>query len=119
MISYIEEYKNAIDRGEIIVGWKIKKVLEIVLGYMSDPTIIYDPRHAHKRMKWQEQYSLQGKKPFYKKPISFMLWQRFIWETVYGFYDKETGLRLINEMFLEVARKNGKSTLVASMVQKG
>lgn len=114
MISYIEEYKNAIDRGEIIVGWKIKKVLEIVLGYMSDPTIIYDPRHAHKRMKWQEQYSLQGKKPFYKKPIEFMLWQRFIWETVYGFYDKATGLRLINEMFLEVARKNGKSTLVAS-----
>ena len=110
MISYIEQYKNAIDRGEILVGWKIKKVLQIVLDYMDDPSIIFDPTHAHERMEWQEQYSLQGKKPFYKKPISFMLWQRFIWEVVYGFYDKETGLRLINEMFLEVARKNGKST---------
>lgn len=114
MISYIEQYKNAIDRGEILVGWKIKKVLQIVLDYMDDPSIIFDPTHAHERMEWQEQYSLQGKKPFYKKPISFMLWQRFIWEVVYGFYDKETGLRLINEMFLEVARKNGKSTFVAS-----
>lgn len=114
MISYIEQYKNAIDRGEILVGWKIKKVLEIALGYMDDPTVIFDPTHAHERMKWQELYSLQGKKPFYKKPISFMLWQRFIWEVVYGFYDKETKLRLINEMFLEVARKNGKSTFVAS-----
>ena len=114
MISYIEEYKSAIDRGEILVGWKIKKVLEIALGYMDDPTVIFDPTHAHERMKWQELYSLQGKKPFYKKPISFMLWQRFIWEVVYGFYDKETKLRLINEMFLEVARKNGKSTFVAS-----
>lgn len=114
MISYIEEYANAIERGEILVGWKIKKVLQIVLGYMDDPALLFDPTHAHKRMQWQERYSLQGKKPFYKKPISFMLWQRFIWETVYGFYDRETKLRLINEMFLEVARKNGKSTFVAS-----
>lgn len=114
MISYIEEYANAIDRGEILVGWKIKKVLQIVLGYMDDPALIFDPTHAHKRMDWQERYSLQGKKPFYKTPISFMLWQRFIWETVYGFYDRGTKLRLINEMFLEVARKNGKSTFVAS-----
>ncbi len=114
MISYIEEYANAIERGEILVGWKIKKALQIALGYMDDPALIFDPTHAHKRMEWQERYSLQGKKPFYKKPISFMLWQRFIWEVVYGFYDRETKLRLINEMFLEVARKNGKSTLVAS-----
>lgn len=114
MISYIEEYANAIERGEILVGWKIKKVLQIALGYMDDPALVFDPTHAHKRMDWQERYSLQGKKPFYKTPISFMLWQRFIWETVYGFYDRETKLRLINEMFLEVARKNGKSTFVAS-----
>ena len=112
--SYIEQYHNAIERGEIIVGWKIKKVLQIVLDYIDDQSIIFDPTHARKRMEWQERYSLQGKKPFYKTPISFMLWQRFIWETVYGFYDRETALRLINEMFLEVARKNGKSTFVAS-----
>lgn len=114
MISYIEQYANAIERGEILVGWKIKKVLSVVLGYMNDPEIRFDPTHAHKRIAWQERYSLQGKKPYYKKPIELMLWQKFIWEVVYGFYDRKTGLRLINEMFLEVARKNGKSTFVAS-----
>ena len=114
MISYIEQYANAIERGEILVGWKIKKVLSVALEYIDNPALLYDPRHAHARMEWQERFSLQGKKPFYKKPISLMLWQRFIWETVYGFYDRETKLRLINEMFLEVARKNGKSTFVAS-----
>lgn len=114
MISYIEEYQKAIDRGEILVGWKIKKALQIAFEYMDDATILFDPTHAHKRIEWQEKFSLQGKKPFYKKPIEFMLWQKAIWEIVYGFYDKETKLRLINELFLEVARKNGKSTLVAS-----
>lgn len=114
MTSYIEQYGNAIARGEILVGWKIKKVLQIAQEYIDNPAYIYDPKHAHQRMEWQERYSLQGKKPFYKKPISLMLWQRFVWEVVYGFYDRETKLRLVNEMFLEVARKNGKSTFVAS-----
>lgn len=114
MISYIEQYNNAIERGEILVGWKIKKVLSVALEYIDNPALIFDPTHAHARMEWQERYSLQGKKPYYKKPIEFMLWERFIWEVVYGFYDRETKLRLINEMFLEVARKNGKSTFMAS-----
>lgn len=114
MISYIEEYWNAIERGEIVVGWKIKKVLSVALEYIDNPAYIFDPTHAHKRMAWQERYSMQGKKPFYKKPIEFMLWQKAIWEIVYSFYDRETKLRLITEMLLEVARKNGKSTLMAS-----
>ena len=112
--TYLEQYWNAIERGEILVGWKIKKVIEIALEYIDNPAYIFDPRHAYKRMEWQERYSLQGKKPFYKKPIQFMLWQKVIWEIVYGFFDRETKLRLITEMLLEVARKNGKSTFIAS-----
>lgn len=114
MISYIEQYWDAIERGEILVGWKVKKALTVALGYMNDPAYIFDPTHAHKRMEWQERFSLQGKKPYYKKPIQLMLWQKAIWETVYGFYEKETKHRLISEMLLEVARKNGKSTFMAS-----
>lgn len=123
MTSYIKEYAEAINRGKItikgetvpfVVGWKIEAVVERILGYMNDKSIIFNPEHAHKRMAWQEHFSLQGKKPYYKAPISLMLWQKMIWEATYGFYDKATGLRLVNEMFLEVARKNGKSTFVAS-----
>ena len=42
-----------------------------------------------------------------------MLWQKAFYEAIYSFYDKATGLLLINEALLEVARKNGKSTMVA------
>ena len=39
-----------------------------------------------------------------------MLWQKVIDEATYAFYEKATGYRLVNEVFTEVARKNGKST---------
>jgi phage terminase large subunit-like protein len=39
--------------------------------------------------------------------------QKAFYEAVYSFYDKATGKLLINEALLEVARKNGKSTMVA------
>lgn len=114
MSSFLEQYYNEIERGNIIVGWKIRKVVERALEYIDNPAYIFDPTHAHKRIEWQERYSLQGKKPYYKKPIELMLWEKAIWEIVYGFFDRETKLRLIQEMLAEVARKNGKSTWIAS-----
>lgn len=114
MKSFIVEYYDAIERGEILVGRPIDEVLERLLGYIEDGEVIFDPKRAHARMEFQEKYCLQGKKPYYKKPIALMLWQKAIWEAAYGFYDKATRFRLINELFIEVARKNGKSTMVAA-----
>ncbi|HLO59832.1 MAG TPA: terminase TerL endonuclease subunit [Bacteroidales bacterium] len=53
----------------------------------------------------------QGKhagKPFILEP-----WQKFIVANIYGFYWKETGKRRFNTVYLEMARKNGKTALAA------
>ena len=117
--SYIYQYHDAIKKGYIdikgerkrfIVGSKIKKVNNILLDYLEDSRFIFDPTECYKRLDFQESLCLQGYAPFYNKPLELMLWQKMIDEATYGFYDKATGNRLINEVLVEVARKNGKST---------
>ena len=120
--SYIYQYNEAIKRGyieisrvkvKLVVGSKIKKVVRKLMSYFEDDRIIFNPKECYKRFRFEESLCLQGYAPYYNKPISLMLWQKAFYEAIYSFYDKKTGLLLINEALLEVARKNGKSTMVA------
>lgn len=120
--SYIYKYNEAVKRGTIIindkevklvVGAKIKKALKILMSYFDNPNIEFDPTQCYKRFKFEETLCLQGQAPYYNEPLKLMLWQKAFYEAIYSFYDKATGLLLINEAFLEVGRKNGKSTMVA------
>lgn len=49
------------------------------------------------------------------KPFVLEPWQQFIIAAVYGLYYRDTGLRLINKVYLEVARKNGKTAFAAGL----
>ena len=122
MKPYILQYKEAIENGFIeiegerkplIVGWKIKKVINILASYFDDERFIFEPTECYKRFRFQETLALQGQAPFYNKPLQLMLWQKAFFEAIYSFREKATGLLLINEALLEVARKNGKTTMIA------
>ena len=112
--SYIKEYWDAIQSGKRVVGWKIKAIIRHLLDSMEDERFEFKPEYAHKRMAWQEKYSKQGYDPFYGKPIQLMDWQKAFWEAYYGFYMKDTGMRRYTESHVEIGRKNGKSTMLAS-----
>jgi len=121
--SYIYQYNEAIKRGyidikgerkQIIVGAKIKKAVKKLMGYFEDERFIFDPTECYKRFAFMESLCLQGYAPYYNKPVELMLWQKAFYEAIYSFYEKATGLRLIHKAELEVARKNGKSTMIAA-----
>lgn len=120
---FIVQYRDAIERGwidikgerkRLVVGWKIKKVIDILCEYLNDDRFIFEPKDCYKRFKFMETLCLQGYAPFYNKPIELMLWQKAFFEAIYSFKEKATGHLLINEALLEVGRKNGKSTMVAA-----
>ena len=121
--SYIYQYNEAIKKGYIdingerkrlIVGSKIKKAVKKLMGYFEDERFIFDPSECYMRFDFEESLCLQGYAPYYNVPISLMLWQKAFYEAIYSFYEKSTGLRLIHKAELEVARKNGKSTMIAA-----
>jgi phage terminase large subunit-like protein len=121
--SYIYKYNEAIKKGYIeingerkrfIVGSKIKKAVKKLMGYFEDDRFIFDPKECYRRFEFEESLCLQGYAPYYNKPVELMLWQKAFYEAIYSFYEKATGLRLIHKAELEVARKNGKSTMIAA-----
>lgn len=113
-MTYIEEYDALIKSGEVIVGHWIRKEIRNLIRDMHDDTYIFDTTEAHKRIRFQEKMCLQSKQPYYMKPITLLPWQKAYWEALYSFRMRDTGLRRFTESLLEVARKNGKSTMVAA-----
>ena len=50
-----------------------------------------------------------------KKPIILNTWQKFNLCNIYGWYHKDTGYRRFRKAFIEVARKNAKSQMMAGV----
>lgn len=113
-MTYLEEYWQAIQTGEVIAGKWIKKAIRNLIRDLDDPRYTYNTDYAHKRMRFQETLCLQSKQPYYGKPLKLMLWQKAFWEVVYSFRMADTGLLRFTEALLEIARKNGKSTMFAA-----
>ena len=112
--NYLTEYWGMIQTGEVTVGYWIKKEIKNLIDDLNDPRYIYDTTEAHKRIKFQETLCLQSKAPYYMKPLKLLPWQKAWWEALYSFKMADTGLRRFTEGLLEVARKNGKSTMFAA-----
>ena len=112
--NYLQEYWGLIQNKQIIVGYWIKKQVRNLINDLDDPRYIYDTTEAHKRIKFEESLCLQSKAPHYMKPIKLLPWQKAWWEAVYSFKMADTGQRRFSEGLLEVARKNGKSTMFAA-----
>lgn len=112
--THLQIYADMIEHGDVIVGEYIQKQVENLLRDLSDPRFVYDTREAERRFAFQQKFCLQSKKPYYNKPIELMPWQMAFWEALYSFRMSDTGLRRFIEALLEVARKNGKSTMFAA-----
>lgn len=113
-MTFLEEYYELIKNREVIVGYWMRKEIENLISDLSDSAYLYDTTEAHKRIKFMETCCLQSKQPYYMKPIDLMPWQKAWWECVYSFKMADTGERRFTEGLLEIARKNGKSTMFAA-----
>ena len=113
-MTYLEEYWELIRSGKVVAGYWIKTEVRKLVSEMKDERYIYDTTEAHKRIKFMETMCLQSKAPYYMQPMKLMPWQKAFWEAVYSFKMADTGLRRFTEGLLEIARKNGKSTMFAA-----
>ncbi len=114
MKTYLEQYWDMITSSEVIVGQWLRMEMQNLINDLNDDRYIYDITEAHKRIKFQESLCLQSKAPFYMKPVVLMPWQKAWWEAIYSFKMADTKQRRFIEGLLEIARKNGKSTMFAA-----
>lgn len=108
-MTYLEEYRQAIRRGEIIAGQELIKALDMYIADMQDERYIYDTREAHRRIEFMETFVKLTKSPFYGKPMKLMLWQKAFIECLYSFKHRASGFDRFKRAILLIGRKNTKS----------
>lgn len=116
MANYIEQYYQAMEDGNIIVSNRVRKQYQkLVQDIKEHPKYIYDDAKAQRPIKFIESFCKHSKGELAGKPLVLDLFQRAYISALFGFVDKETGYRRYTESFFFVARKSGKSTMLAAI----
>lgn len=116
-MNSVEEYNEKIQSGEIITSRRVKRVYAGLIDEMNDPNspYVFDEKKAARPIRFVEEFCCQSKGEWAGKPVKLELFQRAFIEALFGFIEKETGLRRFREALFYVARKNGKSTLMSAL----
>ncbi|MDW4220634.1 terminase large subunit [Staphylococcus saprophyticus] len=116
MANYIEQYYQAMEDGNITVSNRVKKQYhKLVQDIKEHPKYVFDEAKANRAIKFIETFCKHSKGELAGKPLKLALFQRAYISALFGFVDKETGYRRYTESFFFVARKSGKSTMLAAI----
>lgn len=113
----IIEYYNKIDSGEIVAGFKVKRIYKKLVDDIVSPIgeFEYSPERANHAIEFIENFCKHSKGKWGGKPIKLELWQKAFIAAAFGFVHKIDGTRKYREVLLVVARKNGKSTIASGI----
>ncbi len=115
-MNYIKAYWDAIEEGKVIVSKRIKKQYKKLIQAMDEPgQYIFDIEKANRPIEFIEKFCKHSKGEWAGKPVLLELFQKAYIQALFGFIDKDTGLRQYRESMFLVARKNGKSTLLSGI----
>ena len=118
-MSYLLEYREAIRKGEIIAGVEMIAELDNLIEDLDDPQYRYDTAKADLTIFFIENCVKLTKSPFYGKPMKLLLWQKALIEVAYSFkiesLDTGEWVDRFQEVLLLIARKNGKTELIAAL----
>lgn len=116
--NYVLEYADAIASGEIRTSKKVATVYAKLAEEIRNPQeggYIFDVKRATKPIRFIEQFCRHSKGEWAGRPVTLELFQKAYISALFGFIDPRTGYRRFTESFFMVARKNGKSTMLAGI----
>lgn len=117
-MTYIEEYYELISTGKIPANKRVikeyGKVVDIIKG--KSDVYYYNDKLGTKPVEFAERFCKQSKDEWVGKPIQLLLWQKAFISAVFGIVEKGTDKRKYTDVFLLVAKKNGKTTVLAPII---
>ncbi len=114
-IKDFNDYKDSILSGKLITSRKMKLQAKRIERMLHDDRYIFNEDKASKAIEFIESYCthFEGAE-FAGRRIFLEPWQKFHLMTAYGFYYKDRpDVRVVVEVLVIVARKNGKTTEMA------
>ena len=115
--NYILEYWEEIRSGRAVVSDKVRNIYSSLVDSIENPKApyIFDVKRATKPIRFIETFCKHSKGEWAGKPVKLELFQKAYISALFGFIDETTGYRQYTESFFMVARKNGKSTMLAGI----
>lgn len=116
-MNCIAAYNDLLQRGEIPASRRIKAVYaRLAAESVQDGSkYTFDEEKANRPIEFIERFCRHSKGEWAGQPVRLELFQKAFIQALFGFVDRETGLRRYREAFFLVGRKNGKSTLLAGL----
>lgn len=114
--NWIYAYYQQIKDGTVCVGRWVRMMYEYLVTGIDEGRFFFDIKKANQAVEWIEEHCFHVEGPLAPSPLKLALWQKAFVSAVFGIVD-ESGLRQFREVFLVVARKNGKSLLAAAIAK--
>lgn len=113
MKNYIFLYWDAIENGQVVVGKWVYLVYQFLVEGIKKGTWDFDANKAKKAIDFIQNFChhSEGRNDL----LTLELWQKAIVSAMFGVLDKSTGYRQFREVFVVVARKNGKTLFAAAI----
>lgn len=113
MNNYIYAYYQAIQNGSVVVGMWIKLFYGLIIRWLDAKEVFFDAKKANRAIKFIENFChhSEGRNDL----LTLELWQKAMISVIFGIVDG-AGVRIFREVFIVIARKNGKSLLAAAII---
>lgn len=121
--SYLHLYAEKIKSGQIIAGTHIKQGIRRFLDDFDNQELHIDLSESDKRIRFIEHECKLYEAPFSGRPFKLELFQKAIIESIYAIkkwnpeanFGKGGWVRKYQDVLILIARKNGKTPLVAAI----
>lgn len=115
----VHEYVIGVESGEIIVGKYIKKIVSKYSKLLTQKDkYVYKVAKVDKVFKFFSLLNIEHKNSYVQ--FNLMPWQCFVLAYAFGFYyENDPEKRLVREVLLFMARKNGKTAFAAALQMYG
>ena len=121
--SYLHLYAEKIKSGQIVAGTHIKQGIRRFLNDFDNPELRIDLSESDKRIRFIENECKLYEAPFSGRPFKLELFQKAIIESIYAIkkwnpeanFGKGGWVRKCQDVLILIARKNGKTPLVAAI----
>lgn len=121
--SYLHLYAEKIKSGQIVAGTHIKQGIRRFLDDFDNPELRIDLSESDRRIRFIEHECKLYEAPFSGRPFRLELFQKAIIESIYAIkkwnpeanFGKGGWVRKYQDVLILIARKNGKTPLVAAI----
>lgn len=118
-VDDVTQYAEDVTTGHVVAGRWVRLACERHLrdlerAGMDEFPYVFDSARAERVFAFFR-FCRHVKGPLAGQPIELEPWQRFIIGSVFGWVHQDTGLRRYRKAYVQVARGNGKSTLLSGL----